>query len=73
MKYEGLLKSKTNNYIYAYLGNDEYKNLTTGVVKKIELAEAQKLFVIPINLNLFAEQNDSLINLIESLKMETEL
>lgn len=72
MKYEGLLKSKTNNYIYAYLGNDEYKNLTTGVVKKIELAEAQKLFVIPINLNLFAEQNDSLINLIESLKMETE-
>lgn len=72
MKYEGIITSKTNNYIYAYLGNDEYKNISTGVTKTIPLIDAKKLFNIPITLNLFAERNPCIISLIEKLGMSLE-
>jgi hypothetical protein len=64
MQIEGLLKAKNTNDIYAYHGGDKYTNITKGGKGKLALEDAQRLFVIPIQLNLLAERNPLVIDLI---------
>lgn len=72
MKHEGLLKAIKSNEIYAYLGDDKFLNLTKGTKGKLPKEDASKVFVAPITLNRFAEQNPSIIKLIASLSLSIE-
>lgn len=72
MKHKGLLRQKNNQFIYAYMGSDLYKNISTGVSKTIPLEDAQRLFVIPIQLNLLAERNPLVVTLISKLGLGLE-
>ena len=68
----GLLKGKNNNFVYSVIGNNEYKNISTGASKIISPTDAQRLFVIPITLNKMAEKNPLIIQLIERCGMSLE-
>jgi len=72
MKYEGLVKAKKNGDIYASHGEGKFTNLSRGGKGKLSKEDAQKLFVIPIQLNLLAERNPLVIDLIERLGMSIE-
>jgi hypothetical protein len=72
MQIEGLLKAKNTNDIYAYHGEDKYTNITKGGKGKLALEDAQRLFVIPIQLNLLAERNPLVVTLISKLGLGLE-
>lgn len=62
----GLVVGRKNREIYEVLPDDTYKNLSSGKMGRIKLEDAQRLFNIPITLNLFAEQNPLILDLIET-------
>ncbi len=61
----GLVMGKKNREIYEVYPNDMYKNLSNGKSGKLKLEDAQRLFNIPITLNLLAERNPLILDLIE--------
>lgn len=72
MKYEGLVTAKKNGDIYAYHGEQKFTNLSRGGKGKLSKEDSIKLFNIPITLNLFAERNPLIVDLIEKLGMSLE-
>jgi accessory colonization factor AcfC len=72
MKIQGLVKAKKNGDIYAYHGDQKFTNISRGGKGKLSKEDSQKLFVIPITLNRFAEENPNIINLITSLSLSIE-
>ncbi len=71
-KITALVIGKKNKEVYQYLDGDVFKNLTRGRSGKLKPEDAQKLFVIPIQLNLMAERNPNIIDLISTLGMSLE-
>ena len=68
----GLVVGRKNREIYEVLPDDTYKNLSSGKMGRLKLEDAQRLFNIPITLNLFAERNPLIVDLIEKLGMSLE-
>lgn len=71
-EFKGLIKAKKTNDIYQVMGDDIYKNLSTGKSGKIRIEDAKKLFIIPIQLNNMAVKNPLVIDLIEELGLSLE-
>lgn len=62
-----IVSNKKNNTLYEYLGDNTYKNLNTKTIGKVPVEKAQKIFAVPLSVNLMVKENPLLIDFIEML------
>lgn len=67
-----IVRNTQNNDLYRYLGNNEYKNLRTGNVGKIDPEMAKKLLKINLEATQLINEYPILENLIQSLNLKFE-
>lgn len=62
-----LLMNKKAGQVYKHIEGLSFKNLETGVTGEITKEIAQKHLAIPVELNVLADKNPAIVDLIESL------
>lgn len=67
-----LVVAKKTRDIYQYHGEEKYENITTGNKGKLKDEDAKRLFSIPMTLNIMAEKNPEIINMIKKLNLKLE-
>lgn len=73
-KNTALTTNKKTGDVYQWRGGLRFRNLTTGRDGELETNEqAKQAFVIPLQLNALANQNENLITLIQVLGLSLEL
>lgn len=67
-----IVRNIQNNDLYRYLGNDEYKNLRTGNVGRIEPDMANRLLKINLDATALINENPIIEDLIKTLNLKFE-
>jgi hypothetical protein len=64
-----IVRHKSTNRLYRYIGDDTYVNLFTGVSGKIKPEDAQKMFVINLEMTQLISEYPMIEEMITKLKL----
>lgn len=67
-----VVRNIQNNDPYCYYGNNQYKNMRTGVQGEIPVETAQKIFKVNIELTAMVNENPLVEDLIEALNLKID-